>query len=261
MTSRPTAIWSEIYPVRSYDVDTRGMLSVASICNFLQDAAGCHAHALGLSVDQLRSRHLTWVLVRMRLDLDRHLRWQDNLHIKTWPSHQERLFSHRDFLLFDEEQAEVGRCVTVWVLMDLQSWRPQRLTKLPEPLPIPGRPRAMATLPGKIEPPDALATQCQFQVGHRDLDRNGHVNNVRYIEWALEAVPMTVRNTFNLKTLEVNFTGEAFHAESIIAGCQTRTPAPYSYWHQVNSQTSQTELARVKSQWAAGAAPDSQKGK
>lgn len=250
MTSRPPDIWSGIYPVRSYDVDARGHLSVVSICNFLQDAAGCHAHALGVSVNQLLTIRLTWVLVRMRVELTRHLRWQDRLQILTWPSHQERLFSHRDFLLLDEAGGDVGRCVTVWVLMDLQRWRPQRLTALPNPLPIPERPRALSTMINKIDVPETFVIQRQFQVGDRDLDRNGHVNNVSYIEWALETVPVSVLNTRGLEMLEINFTGEAFHAETILAGSQALDTSQATFLHGIHSQSAGTDLARAKTQWS-----------
>lgn len=249
MTTKPPKVWTDTYPVRSYDVDARGYLSVVSVCNFLQDAAGCHAHALGLSVDQLHPIHLTWVLVRMRVELTRHLQWQDQLQIQTWPSHQERLFSHRDFLLRDAAGEDIGRCVTVWVLMDLQRWRPQRLTALPESLPISDLPRALSTMPNKIDMPEALTIQRQFQVGDRDLDRNGHVNNVRYIEWALETVPVSVLNTCRLSMLEINFTGEAFHADNILAGSQTRDTVQPVFLHSIQSPSAGKDLARAITQW------------
>lgn len=249
MTSQPPQVWFEVYPVRSYDVNARGRLSIVSICNFMQDAAGSHAHALGVSVDQLHPMHLTWVLVRMRVELTRHLYWQDRLQIQTWPSHQERLFSHRDFLLHDEAGKNVGRCITVWVLMDLQRWRPQRLTALPAALPIPDRPRAMSTMPNKIDMPEAFATQRRFLVGDRDLDRNGHVNNVCYIEWALETVPVHVLNTCGLEMLEINFTGEAFHAEDIFAGSQALDTAAPAFLHGIYSQSAGTDLARARTKW------------
>ena len=249
MTTRPLQIWSGVYPVRSYDVDSRGHLSVATICNFLQDAAGCHAHALGVSIDQLHLRHLTWVLVRMRVELTRHLGWQDRLHIQTWPSHQERLLSHRDFLLLDEAGEDVGRCVTVWVLRDLQRGRPHRLTALPAPLPIVNRRRALSTMPNKLDVPETFVTQRPFQVGDRDLDRNGHVNNVRYIEWALETVPVNILNTCELEMLEVNFTGEAFHAEHVLAGSQPVDTDRPAFLHGIHSQSTGTDLARAKTQW------------
>lgn len=249
MTAAPPEVWTDVYPVRSYDVDARGYLSIGATCNFMQDAAGCHAHALMLSVDQLHSMHLTWVLVRMRLELNRHLQWQDRLHIQTWPSHQERLFSHRDFHLHDANGEDVGRCVTVWVLMDLQRWRPQRLTALPAPLPLPDRPRALTTMPGKIEVPGTITTASPFRVGDRDLDRNGHVNNVRYIEWALESVPMSILNTCGLKMLEINFTGEAFHGETIHAGSQPADDPGPAFLHGIHSQSTGADLTRAITRW------------
>jgi len=230
-------------------VDARGRLSVISICNFLQDAAGCHAHALGVSIDQLHPLHLTWVLVRMRIELFHHLAWRDQLHVQTWPSQQERLISQRDFVLTDGAGREVGRCVTGWVLMDLQRWRPQRLTSLPTPLPSPDRPRALATMPAKIDPPEGLVDAQVFQVGDRDLDRNGHVNNVRYVEWALETVPAHVLNTCRLDALDINFTGEAFHAEDILAGSRAADDQDSTFHHVIRRQASGEDLARAKTVW------------
>jgi medium-chain acyl-[acyl-carrier-protein] hydrolase len=249
VANRPPPIWQDIYPVRSYDVDARGRLSVIAICNFLQDAAGCHAHALGVSIDQLHPLHLTWILVRMRLELVDDLAWQDRMIIQTWPSHQERLISQRDFLLSDGGGREVGRCVTSWVVMDLQRWRPQRLTSLPEPLPVPECPRALATLPAKLDAPEAVAHEQVFRVGDRDLDRNGHVNNVRYVEWALETVPVHVLNTCRLEALDINFTGEAFHAEDITAASQPADGQQPIFRHVIRRQTTGDDLARAKTVW------------
>lgn len=249
MADQPPQIWKEVYPVRSFDVDARGHLTVAAVCNYLQDAAGCHAHALGVSIDQLHQSHLTWVLIRMRVELDRDLEWQDRLQIHTWPSDQDRLISQRDFLLFDGVGRTSGRCVTQWVVMDMQRWRPQRLTALPKPLPKPDRPRAMENMPARIDAVEGVKPELSFRVGDRDLDRNGHVNNVRYIEWALEALPASVRNTCGLRTLDINFTGEAFHAENLLAGCRALDERQTSFIHVIRRQSSGDDLARAKTVW------------
>jgi len=245
----PPPFWQDTYPVRSFDVDARGRLSVSAICNFLQDAAGCHAEALGVSIDQLRPLRLTWVLIRMRLELDDDLTWQDRMTIQTWPAYQERLISQRDFLLFGGSGREVGRCVTSWVVMDLQRWRPQRLTSLPEPLPTPDRPRALTNLPAKLDAPEAGEHKQAFRVGDRDLDRNGHVNNVRYVEWALETVPVHVLNTCRLEALDINFTGEAFHAEDISAASQPADGQQPIFRHVIRRRETGEDLARAKTLW------------
>jgi acyl-ACP thioesterase len=133
--------------------------------------------------------------------------------------------------------------------MDLQRWRPQRLTALPKPLPAPDRPRALETMPAKIDPPEALTHEQIFRVGDRDLDRNGHVNNVRYVEWALETVPVHVLNTCGLATLDINFTGEAFHAENILAGSHATDDQPFNFHHVIRRESSGDDLARAKTVW------------
>eukprot|EP00894_Picocystis_sp_ML_P004314 jgi/Pico_ML_1/54831/g692.t1 len=42
-----------------------------------------------------------------------------------------------------------------------------------------------------------------------DIDMNGHVNNVAYIGWALEALPLSESKQFDLKEIEIEFKNEA----------------------------------------------------
>lgn len=245
---RPS-IWREIYPIRSFDVDVHGRLSVAAVCNYLQDAAGCHAHALGVSIDQLHMHRQTWVLIRLHLCLFRHLVWRERLCIDTWPSQQERLVSHRDFRLLDDNDQTIGQCVTSWVLMDLHRRRPLRLTALPQALPTPDVSRVLDERPEKIAPPPTVGHQQPFRVGQRDLDRNGHVNHVRYIEWALETVPLTVLNTCALEMLTVEFVGEALYGEPLLAEGRAMEDHQTTFYHAVGSRSTGNDLARVKTRW------------
>ena len=82
-----------------------------------------------------------------------------------------------------------------------------------------------------------------------DNDIYGHVNNVRYVEWALETVPMDVRNTCGLDTLEIDFTGEALHGEAIVAGSRAVGNRPAAFQHGIRSQSTDSELARVQTRW------------
>jgi hypothetical protein len=73
---------------------------------------------------------------------------------------------------------------------------------------------------------------------------------VSYIEWALETVPVSVLNTRGLEMLEINFTGEAFHAETILAGSQALDTSQAAFLHGIHSQSAGTDLARAKTQWS-----------
>jgi len=63
-------IWQENYPIRSYEVDCGGKLSIIAIFNFMQEAASKHAAALGVSIQQLREEDFTWLLSRLKIKIN-----------------------------------------------------------------------------------------------------------------------------------------------------------------------------------------------
>jgi medium-chain acyl-[acyl-carrier-protein] hydrolase len=60
----------------------------------------------------------------------------------------------------------------------------------------------------KIQPQTEVVTLAQFQVRNSDIDMNQHVNNTRYAQWVLDAIPFSSHSRFNLKEYEVNFIAE-----------------------------------------------------
>lgn len=94
-----TAKWTGDYQVHSYEIGPDGHVRIQKVCNYLQDAAGCHARELGVSVDQLLPKGLTWVLSKLRLHMVRLPKWGEVIRIMTWPADVQRLFAIRDFRL------------------------------------------------------------------------------------------------------------------------------------------------------------------
>jgi acyl-ACP thioesterase len=102
-------LWTDEFPVRLYEADSRGSLAVGSLCNYLQEAAGNHAGHLGVSVGQLMERGLTWVLSRLHVCVARLPRWRDEVTIETWPSGLDEMVATRDFRLHDGGGRSIGR--------------------------------------------------------------------------------------------------------------------------------------------------------
>lgn len=191
-----------------------------SICNYLQEAASNHARALGVSVEQLEESNTTWVLARLRVEMDRYPRWRNEVRVETWPSGTERLFATRDFLVSDEGGLILGRATSAWLLIDRRRRRPVRLPADIVGLNLPDRPRVFDD--GDVAIPVVESGESEAGVDVRkirarygDMDVNGHVNNVCYIEWAMEPVRKDVLESGQVARMDVQFKGEAVFGDAV----------------------------------------------
>ena len=55
----------------------------------------------------------------------------------------------------------------------------------------------------------------EFNVRYSDIDSNGHVNNVKYIEWAIESVPVDVVKEYQLERVKVIFEKETTYGNKV----------------------------------------------
>ena len=83
-------------------------------------------------------------------------------------------------------------------------------------------------------------------VTYGELDLNGHVNNVRYIEWILNHLPRDFHGTHRLMELEINFLGEALYGQTVFV-CSTEIE-PLYFAHAV--KVGDMELVRARTAWA-----------
>jgi acyl-ACP thioesterase len=242
-------IWQASYEVRSYEVDAEGRLSSLALFNLLQDAASNHAQALGVSVQQLQAENRTWVLSRMRLSATGYPHWHDRLQVRTWPSGGNRVFAFRHFSVENDRGRPLAAAVSAWLVIDTESRRPQRID------PFIQRLRPVSDVPGLCDPLDKLpalaaaAGQKRFNVRYRDLDINRHVNNVSYIEWAVESLPRDRVAGHVAVDLEISFLGEAFLDDMIVARWHPVDGDRPIFLHSLLQEDGGHELARLRTTW------------
>jgi acyl-ACP thioesterase len=81
------------------------------------------------------------------------------------------------------------------------------------------------------------------------LDMNGHVNNVHFAAWALEALPWEFRRTHRLTLLDIVFRNEIRQEDTITAACAPDTDDQFVWLHSLVRSDDSTEIARLRTQW------------
>jgi acyl-ACP thioesterase len=227
-------------------MDAQGKATVATICNYLQEAAGTHATALGVGVTQLFKKSMTWVLSRLHVKVNRYPHWQEKITLETWPSGLMGKFATRDFLIYDEKQNIIITATTSWMLIDFKKMRPITMPDFIQAVLIPPRARALDDDFPRLPTPKNINYEKQFDVRLSDLDMNQHVNHVKYIEWALESVPLSEWKKRELEEVEITFRSETKYGSGIFVQTEKRQN---TFLHRVICETDQRELAVSRTHW------------
>ncbi len=206
-----TPICSETYKIASFMLNLQGRAGPFSIVNLIQDIGWLHAIRLGIR----QPKNLGWVFTRQVLTLQRYPVWHEELTIRTWlRAPGKDPFLYRDYELFIGEQ-KIGQCTSTFAVMDLQLRKlaPQDWSQYPD---VWRHEACLTAKPGKIELPVDVKDLIVLQVRNSDIDSNNHVNNTRYAQWILDAVPIQLlRSPIQVSKYEINFLAEAKLGDAI----------------------------------------------
>lgn len=178
------------YPVRvTYgEVDGALRLTHRGAMSMMQEAAIVHSSQAGYAVEDVPRTHVIWMVVRWRVKLLRRARWNDALTVETWPRSMGRVTSVRNFVITGADGAPVALGESEWILVSTDTGRAARIT--PE---IAGAytlvDRDVFETPLPPLEPGAGEERCRLTVRRSDIDTNHHVNNLVYLDYALEALP------------------------------------------------------------------------
>ena len=215
------------FTVRSYEAGIANHVTLPTLCNYMQEAAGISAARLGWGIQALQAEGLTWMLSRLRVSVARYVPWGTAITVRTWPSGTKgRLVAKRCFLGLDEKGAELFRASSEWLYVDMNA---QKIAKLPETfgdLVPPGTPDfELPDIGGKVAHLPQVDGSADVLTRSSDLDFNDHVNNVHYGEWMLEccghAGRATLPGELDIVFRQAAKAGETLVSEFCAAGDKT----------------------------------------
>jgi acyl-ACP thioesterase len=176
------------FEIFTWEADPHRLLRISSLFNYMQEAASNHADLLGVGPRQLGKEEKYWLLSRV------HLVWTHlpdsgkTIRLHTWPKGQVKLFSIRDFRFFQDGKGEFARATSAWLLMDNSRKKLLRLDQIHPGFPL-HPDSALDGLPPRLKMPESREEIYTRTARYSDIDFIGHVNNARYVEWAIDALP------------------------------------------------------------------------
>ena len=223
--------------VSDIHVDCFGRMKLSMVLYLAQEIAGNHCQLLNADYDTLKKHRLFWAISRHKVQITRLPRSGETIHLETWPMPTTRVAYPRSMVAYDAQGNEMFRSISLWVLMDLDS----RKMVLPgqSPIAVEGTLRGMELASPAGLVPKPLANCHSRTVCYSDLDRNGHMNNTRYMDWVDDLLPASFHREHPAREITVCYLSEAREGEEMditwslsdgpclqVEACRTQTEDP-----------------------------------
>ena len=201
--------------VTSADTDMFGRLKLSVLANFLIQSAISSADKLGFGLKYLREEKLFWVLHRLTINIEKQLKWYDEIEVETWPKKIEGLLYIRDFIVRDKNNDIVARGTSAWLAIDAIRKRPKIIDGIiTDAFHSLKHKNAIEELPLKLSLIKD-GEMNEIQTSFFDLDLNQHVTSTRYIDWIMDAFSVDFHSKNYPKFLSINYLMEIKPNEKI----------------------------------------------
>jgi len=212
----------EKFRIRTYECGVDGRIKIFSLMQYLQEIAALHAEQLGLGFDRLGEMNGYWVLSNIKIEISRLPGRDDEVTLKTWPSGYSRTTATREFVGRDQNDSELFRAGSEWMVLNKQTNRLKNLFKLDLNLPKILRPRSgqagVKALPAelkRLEPMNEYNQAGQVLVPHSAIDLNGHVNNTEYVQWGMDVLRRTFKLNKKIRCVQATYLSEVFEGDEL----------------------------------------------
>ncbi len=207
-------------------VDSVGRVRATTLFNSMFSAANRHAETRGFGA----TGSLGWVIARMAVHIERTPMQKEKLRIDTWIRNLYHGFTDRCVRMVDEDGNEVASMITTFAMIDLKTRSAADLNgdiglRINE-CKLPDEPLNLRRIPSINRTP-IEEVNFKHRPQYSDVDINGHMNSIRYIDHILDALPIEYIKTHDLTDIVVAYMQEGSATEELSYGIKELEPDHY----------------------------------
>lgn len=234
-------------------------LFMGHLGNHLLNAADFHSNDRGYGMFYLMPRHKTWVLSRLAIEMQEMPKSYDKFFVETWVESAMKYFTSRNFKICGKDSSDTdstekekvyGYGKSVWAMIDLDTRQPvdifaihdgliREYIESEKPCPIAASSRVKMSKDVQL-----VRTIDTF---YNDVDANGHINSVKYIEHILDLFDLDYYKTHFLQRFEIAYVAESHQGDRLSFYIEQPSEMEYCIKVTKMSKNSQEEVEVVRS--------------
>jgi len=214
ISSEFKSIFTKTWEIFISQCSPNSSLRYTDLSNLFQLTAAKHSDLGGMSYFEMQENNQAWVLSRMRLEMDHLPIWHQHVEVKTWIESLDGIRSVRNIEMLQNGKRIAGAS-SLWVVLNTVKKRPEaiaidhsHLEKFPDL-------KATSKDYDRVDLHIETTKITNYIVKYSDLDIVKHVNNVKYLEWCLDYIPLDYLENNSIKAMDLNYLNELNYGDEI----------------------------------------------
>ena len=196
------------------DCDMYGHWKPSAILEAMQETAIAHCASIDLGRSVTDGLGVFWVLSRCGVELTRLPAYGEEIAIETFAMPIKHLFFPRAHIFYGQDGAVIGGAQSLWMLMEASTRRAVKQPYVAERMPIEDRP-VPAAPPRTVRLPEGPVQAGSVNPQFVEFDMNGHVNNVKYLDWCWNALGFEALKGRSLRRFDINYDRAILPGEAV----------------------------------------------
>ena len=201
-----------------FHCDFSGRLFMGHLGNHMLNAADFHSSARGFGMKYLMTIKRSWVLSRLAIEMNEMPLQYTKFNVETWVESAMRYFTSRNFAVIGEDGKAYGYGRSIWAMIDTESRQPTDIYAIDngaiEQWIVKDK-ECPIDKGGRVKMGDAAELVRTIDTYYNDVDINGHINSVKYIEHVLDLWDMAWYLTHQIKRFEIAYVAEAHAGDQL----------------------------------------------
>lgn len=238
-----------------FHCDFSHSLFMGHLGNHLLNAADFHSNDRGYGMSYLNPNRKTWVLSRLAIEMKEMPMSYDRFAVETWVDNVMKFFTSRNFAISGSNDKVYGYGKSVWAMIDTDSRQPVDILQVRDGL-IKEYVETDKNCPieksSRVKISDAAQLTKTIDTNYSDVDVNGHINSIKYIEHVLDTFDIEWHKQYRTKRFEIAYVAESYCGDRLNFYREEIAPLDYCIRITKTGQESEkeTEVCRSKVQFS-----------
>ena len=210
---------SRSFIITAADCNAQLELSIPPLVKHIIDVATAHADILDVGHARLSRRGISWVLMRLSMQLRRMPCAGETFTLTTWVESFNRRFSERDFEITVAGGEAIGHVKTIWSTINSATRQAASLDGLEALAEVIVHHEDVLWSKGPRVRPADFAEGLEgeaYRVAVSDIDSNRHLTSQRYFELMLNMWPLDFYDKHVITRFEIAFSNEARYGQTVM---------------------------------------------